>query len=445
MTARERLWSAAIAALAVLYLFTQVLPLWGAHPEHGFPKSHQNDFKHIYLGAMLLRDGASPYPPENLMELAGLFSREDPRFRTILPFVYPPFTGLVLRPFAGLSFDAAAHAWMAANHLMAVGGVALLVWVLGWRPGPSLFVFLLFGLVLSHPLFRQNNAGQLNAVLLAGYCAVFALSRSPRWGPAAGAVAAAAALFKLSPALLGTWFAATRDWRGLAAMAGAGLALAGASIAVAGWAPHAEFLRMIPEMGYGRSTWEEFGQRFWRDPFNQSANALLHQLLVPDLAAESAARGAALANALTRVFVLAVGGLLAAVLWSAWRAAPGPDGQAVRDAAFAVVVLASLLIPSLCWDHYMVQGLVPAAILWRLGGRGRWIALAAVVLWAVPLNAETGRVAFWLLPDAGFGIGTSPWASSLKLYPTVALLGWGAIVALRGRSEPKRDAPGGGA
>ncbi|MCH8334252.1 hypothetical protein IIC65_09990, partial [Candidatus Sumerlaeota bacterium] len=76
---------------------------------------HNNDFKHLWLGAKILAEGASPYDPR----IMGIGARQY-GFGTINPFVYPPSTGLMLRPFAGLSFERAEAAWFWIN------------WVLAW-------------------------------------------------------------------------------------------------------------------------------------------------------------------------------------------------------------------------------------------------------------------------------------------------------------------------
>jgi hypothetical protein len=169
-------------------------------------------------------------------------------------------------------------------------------------------------------------------------------------------------------------------------MAAAGAALMGVSLALYGWAVHREFLGVLSQMGFGRSTWPEYNT-FWRDPGNISFNATWHRLLV---AVPGGAMtpwfnaGATVANALTWMVALPVFG---AMLWAVARnpraATPG------ADAAFAVVILASLLMPSLLWDHYLVQALLAALILWPGANAGRRVAIGvALVIAAVPLPLD---------------------------------------------------------
>jgi hypothetical protein len=377
-----------VAALLAVYTARQVLPLLG---DRGTGivglASDQNDFKHLYLGARLLNEGISPYPATTMLTLAGGYSvTADPRFITVNPYVYLPFTALVVTPLSWLPFATAVVVFQLINHVLVLGGLLLAAHALGWRGSPWVPAAILAATAFSFTLYRQNNAGQLNAVLLAGYALVFWLWRRGTHPAGHGALAAALALFKLSPGVLLFWMAARRDWRGVAAMAAAGAALMGVSLALYGWAVHREFLGVLSQMGFGRSTWPEYNT-FWRDPGNISFNATWHRLLV---AVPGGAMtpwfnaGATVANALTWMVALPVFG---AMLWAVARnpraATPG------ADAAFAVVILASLLMPSLLWDHYLVQALLAALILWPGANAGRRVAIGvALVIAAVPLPLD---------------------------------------------------------
>ena len=115
-----------IAALIVggaLYLWFQAGGAYNAR--------HNNDFKHIYAGAWLLARGESPYDPKNLF-MAAEETMVPPEQRglqkiTLNPYVYFPFTGLVMAPVAALSFDAASTAWFAINHICLLLALAVLI------------------------------------------------------------------------------------------------------------------------------------------------------------------------------------------------------------------------------------------------------------------------------------------------------------------------------
>src|SRR5690606_9376477 len=106
-------------------------------------------------------------------------------------------------------------------------------------------------------ILRQNNAGQLNAVLFAGYAAVF-LGLMRGWHPGVvGGLAAFLALFKLTPGILLIYFLCTRRWLHAAWMAGIGVGLTAMGMVLSGPRVWIDFLPVLSDMGYGKSTWAE--------------------------------------------------------------------------------------------------------------------------------------------------------------------------------------------
>lgn len=423
MSRRALEWALAAAA-ASLYIAMQVAPLLGTRGSGvAGMASHANDFKHIYLGAVLMREGLSPFDPRVMMGAAADRARtEDPRFRTILPYVYPPTTAVMMRPVAALPFAHAVVAWQLANHVMLIAALALLA-----RAAPEGRRLLTLGAALAvaafyAPLFRQNSAGQLNVALLLAYAGVAELLRRNARDEATGATIAAAALFKATPALLLPWALVHRRWRlaaAISAFAAGGIAL---SLLLAPPGAWLGFARELPAMGYGRSTWAEFGQTFWRDPYNQSINALLHRTLVPHKGSDVVPWGLKVspagANALTWGASLAI---LVLTFTGTRRAASPPD-------SLPLAIMASLLLPSLMWDHYLVQMAAPVMLLWwRVGVAGRAVLAASVVVAALPVA----------LDQEAFRSGAGLLLMSLKLWPALAVFGVAyAATASRAESAP---------
>ena len=123
-------------------------------------------------------------------------------------------------------------------------------------------------------------------------------------------------------------------------------------------------------------------------------------LLLHILAGEGGTRpwldlGPAVANALTALFAVGVLGAVIFVTRRPWRG-DGPSAETWR-ADWSLLVIASLLIPSLCWDHYTVQ-LLPVLMIgaWgmstsahlgmaaRIGAAVTWLAAAALLAVPVP-------------------------------------------------------------
>jgi hypothetical protein len=68
---------------------------------------HNNDFRHVWLGAWVMahHPTRNPYDDEMMDALAQRFGMTEPG-RGINPYVYLPATGLALRPLAELNFTA---------------------------------------------------------------------------------------------------------------------------------------------------------------------------------------------------------------------------------------------------------------------------------------------------------------------------------------------------
>jgi len=416
----------------ILYARVQVYPLLKNVP--GGPvasASHANDFKHIYLGSWLIANDVSPYDRQAMLASAGERSQtEDPRFRTVLPYVYLPFTGVVMRPLSSLTFANAVAAFQIINHIALLLALGLLAQLAPQGRRLPAFGVLLLALSMSAALYRQNNAGQLNVLLLLGYALVAwgTEARTRRWFT--GLVAAFFALFKLAPGILGLLFLLRKRWIDAGVMTIAGILLLLGSFL---FAPPDMYLKYLPELGdmsYGKSTWADLGQHFWRDPYNQSINAFLHRVLVyfeGSGITPWSMQTPRTANHLTWVASLGILGALALTCTKA------PCTRAGERAALAAAITASLLLPSLMWDHYLVQLVAPVALLLWPGDDsirsrrtnqlvlGSAVAVAVIAALWIPLEAEQFRSGAGLL------------VMSLKLWPVIAVFVLACACALAER------------
>lgn len=358
-----------------------------------------NDFKHIYLGAVLLRYGENPYDVATFARWQKQYG-----FDSINPYVYPPTAGVVLRPLAWLRYGHpdekmpnARGVWFILNHVMLFGALAICVHLLfGWQdPWPIALTVLLA--TISYPLTRTYTSGQLNCLLLLIYAGIlFGVVRQKDW--LAGFLTALGILVKLMPGIFALYFLIKRQWRALI-WTGVGFAvLLGISIAAAGWKVHAEYIPVMRQMSYGRSVWEDVlikngVQPFYRDPFNQSFNSFFHHVLAPDPLAglgkvihekgligvilpdgspkilvqpwvtiEPAKKANGLANALTVVFaILALFLAMSAV--SPWKRRHKNEYKDLKNLQkpleVSLMIALSLLIPSILWDHYLILLFIP--------------------------------------------------------------------------------------
>lgn len=410
----SRLQRALLFALAAASLAEALLMLAGG-------RVHNNDFKHLWAGSRILAEGYDPYEPEAMFGMA-----KEHGLGSINPFVYFPATGLMLRPFSALPFPAAAVAWFWINFALAwLCALAGPIWMrlervsLGQLAGAAFIVG-------AFPFYRQMAAGQMNVVVLAAL--VFAAGGLGRKRDlSAGAALGLAAAFKIAPFFLIVLLAGMRRWRAGAAGLAAFAAMMALAVAWSGWEVHFHFLPVLRQMGFGRSTWEAHGMDFYRDPFNQSPNALFHHLFTTDPTARDAPRwfpwanlGPAMANTLTYALALAMlAGLAATLLRYRRRPYFSNEWGEPESALFMIGALLMLLLPSLMWDHYAVQALAP--LMWLFGSRRLAarpaLAAAALVIffslaypWIHQPSEAAGR--------AGWGV----LAMSIRLWGTLGLL-----------------------
>ncbi|MFY1633751.1 glycosyltransferase 87 family protein [Solwaraspora sp. WMMB335] len=254
-----------------------------------------------------------------------------------LYFTYPPFTALLLRPFAVLPTGATATIFTIGTLLAVVVTTRWLLAPVARRRG--LPVWWLVGLtvplvVLIEPTRETIFLGQLNMLLVVLIVADlrYAVPRGSRW---AGVGIGLATAIKLFPGIFIVYLLATRRWR--AALVSC-LAAAGATLLAAAVAP-AESWRF-----WTHELWST--ERVGRTDYtgNQSVQGLLARLVAPD---ESP-------RLLWLVLVVAVAGF---GLWRAARAARAGD----ELAGLALTGLVGALIAPITWPHH-VYWFVPALI-----------------------------------------------------------------------------------
>ena len=386
-----------------------------------------NDFAHIYAGSWALWRGLDPYDPAVLLPAGQAIAG-----RGVLPYVYLPFTGLVLGPLAALPYGDAFLAWFLANHLMLWLAVLASFAALGLRWTWRSAAFAVLSVSISYPLFRTLSAGQLNVALALGYALFWlALARRAEW--LAGFMAAFLTLFKLSPGVLGLYLLWTRRWRaaGWAAIWASLLLLV--SIAWTGPGVHLAFLPVLRDMGYGRSTWAQFGQHFYCDEANQSFNALFHHLFAANPVAGSPLLnlGAGFANGLTWAVSL---GLLALVLLLTRPGRAGRDPGA-DPLGYSLFIFLSLFLPSLCWDHCLVQLLFPTLAMFQRLEQRR--ALPTAVLFILSLLVVSFPFNFW---DERWKSGAGLFIMSWKLWGAAGLFAVNALLFVRQGSESEAKA-----
>jgi alpha-1,2-mannosyltransferase len=265
-----------------------------------------------------------------------------------LYFTYPPFSALLLRPFAYLPLGLT----IAIFTVFTVGAVALTTWWLIKPVASRREVPLWFAAGLAVPLAllvepsRETiSFGQINLVLVLLILAdlLFAVPRNSRW---AGVGIGLATALKLFPGIFIVYLLATRRWRAAAVSAATA---AGATLLAAAIFPRDSWRFWTVELW---ST-ERVGRLDYTG--NQSLQGMIARLVAPDQPPKPVWLAVAL-------IVGAYG------LWRAVRLHRAGD----LVAALAVTGLVGALISPITWVHHVFWFIPALIVLADAGGRRNW-------------------------------------------------------------------------
>ncbi len=371
-----------------LYAAVAVLPAW----QRLFADTR--DYATFATAARVWQAGGDPY------DLAALQATA-PAGTTVYPFFYPP-PALPLLAWTGwLPLQAGYRVMFWLNEL-ALAGVLWVLW--RWfRPPPWL---LLLAACTWVPVGWSGRLGQVNVVVL--LLAVAALWR------ARGGLLAAAAVIKMSPALLAAPWLARRRWRPLA---GAVLGALAAHILVLPWVPLSMqqhfYLEVLPQFASGAYNGIDV-------PITLPANHSLANLLDQVWPGPDDHHLSTTAAMLTRGLI---GSGLLALLWVGRRIL-----TALGDALLVGALLVLMTIaPVFTYEHHLVF-LLPAAVAAATAIHRGLLPRSALILlipaWlAVVLPIEEFRRLQRLWPDGAAFVRESKLLGALALG---ALCAWGA-------------------
>nr|WP_296773751.1 mannosyltransferase [Rhodococcus sp. (in: high G+C Gram-positive bacteria)] len=331
-----------------------------------------------------------------------------------LPFTYPPFAALVFFPLHYLPFTLVGVCWqiatMAALFVLIRLSLCLVVGEITARtPHWTRIAMAWTALALwTEPVRTTLDYGQVNVFLALG--AVVAI-RSSRWWIAGGLIGVVAGI-KLTPAIAGLYFLATKRWKAAVFSAVAFAATVAVSYLVLGHQAGTYFTTLLGDadrIGPVGSVW------------NQSLRGALSRIAGHDVESGPA---------------LIVGVLISAALaFAAWRALRPND----RLGILLVVQLFGLLVSPISWSHHWVW--VLPLVVWllhgpdgrRLGTRlvaGYWLITTVV---GVPWVLSFFQDSIWLVSRPG----VLAWLGAVDVLGVALVYGW--IVYL-GRERLSRRA-----
>ena len=313
---------------------------------------------------------------------------------------HPPASVLLVYPFAWLEYQNAFLMWT----IISFAALSVALWLIvrhldiqvsAWSVLPCVTM-----LLLCYPFRSQVIHGQFNLILLLLVTLVWVAARSgySRW---AGVALGVATAIKLFPGLLFLYFVLRREWKVLAFGATTLAAVTGlTAVAFPAGTFHTYLVEVLPSL----SKWQSHASNisligFWSKLFDPvSAGPIT---ILP----------------LWRSHLLArLGGLLSCglVLASTIPVILGARTRSDLDQAFGLLVMATILVSPIAWDHYLLLLIVPLAIMWvhlERSGSVRWIWMLMVIT----LFPPPGLLWKYLIP------GTWPHVTATPLYVLTAL------------------------
>jgi hypothetical protein len=262
---------------------------------------------------------------------------------------HPPASVLLVLPFALLEYRAAYVVW----NVVSLITLPISLWLLFRPAGLNLNRWLVLPVValllLSNSLSQQVNQGQLNLVLLLLTVVAWSADRTGK-PMLAGVMVGLAAAIKLFPGFLVVYFVCQRKWRAVIAMAVTFVAVHAATLVLLGADCFRDYICVVlPRVGAFRDYWPNASiTGFWYKLFDGSSAHGIPVLHAPMLTRTG-----------TWLCSLAV---VALTVWRCWKARQPNE----RSQAFAICVVAMLLLSPITWDHYFLLLLVPFAVLWKL-------------------------------------------------------------------------------
>lgn len=285
---------------------------------------------------------------------------------------HPPVAVLLALPFAWLDYPLAHLAWNLFTYSLFVAAITVVVRELGipfaW---PSLFPALI--LLLGNPILNQIYQGQLNCLLAALMIAAWVADRHGQPALAGAAIGLAGAV-KLYPLFLLGYFLFTRRWSGLAAGVAVFLIANGIAASLFGMSQFQDYAEdVVPTIaGQFQTAWA-----------NESFHGFWLRLLQSDPVPEWI--GPSLASVMGRVLSWGLSFVVAAAVARISLQAATRDE---RDRAFALAIVAMLLISPITWPHYYLVLVLPLGLLWvrTTSKSSLWLTGVALALLWLPSN-----------------------------------------------------------
>jgi hypothetical protein len=288
----------------------------------------KDDFSTVVPGPFSLeaREAGFPHPPTR--------------------YVYLPLFLALFKPLAGLSFPAAANAWLVINLLCLAAAIAI-EWSLTDGPyHPALRLMAVCALNLgSFPLFYALKLGQTSILVYAIICAIYYCTVKNR-DALAGILLGIIAVLKFSPLLFVLYFLYRKRYTLVIACVLTLLALPAASLLVYGLHLHELYGSYLLRLsGLGIAAWS-----------NQSMEGFMLRLFSGDTIFSFRPVAMSRPLSITKYGILLV---LAGLVYMSMGKQTGATRRQAYPMEFSAVLLCMLIMPSISWLHYFSLATLP--------------------------------------------------------------------------------------
>jgi hypothetical protein len=399
------------------FLFVIGIVFWGGYLLHegdALRLGYKADFLGIYLGPRMLASGAGPQlydlPAQTVFSAAVV----RPYKRSIMPFVYPAYVAVIMRPLGLLEFRSALKVWFLVNLTAVFWSAIRLARFFGCTGFQLVAVLVIF--LAWPPLQLTLIQGQMGLMPTVGFTeALIALCAGREWR--AGCWLSLGLLKPQMILLPLLWFALRRSWRVLVPFAAIGAGAAGISFAAVGfWIP--QYLHFLAEYNHrgaelalypiAMQNWR--GLAFW-------------------LFGNEGGWG-------SRVLVLLLTGLsVLALVFLIYCSGPESDSESRhsivgQEVPFMIVIVLGLLSSPHLYAHDWVAALPSGFVLWSFARKSYLDGIGLNGTGSNMASAQASAALLWLIGLAPlmFFIRQFLWAPIIPVYGfvlvCVALLAW---------------------
>ncbi|MFC1514704.1 glycosyltransferase family 87 protein [Candidatus Omnitrophota bacterium] len=295
------------------------------------------DFLPYYSAAQVFRQGGDMYDPDQIRQAE--LKNGLPRFEKIFSYQYPPLFTVLILPFTFFKYSLAKVFWLALNQIFVIGAL-FFIWasVIKKRSFTEVAFFLFLALNF-YPLINNLNLGQINVLILFLICGAFYFFKKGN-DIYCGIFLGLAAMFRITPALLIVYFLWRGQWRTFFWAVLSFVLLSLISLAIFGIDIHCYYLtEFLPS----------YLSSVPNQPANQSFTGFLFRLL----------DDGGLVDRVSAIFSFI--SLILVAFYCRYK--KGLSRDSLRyDLEFCLVIITTLLISKVTWEHHLSWLLLPVAV-----------------------------------------------------------------------------------